>query len=279
MPPKTLIAPRSPFSLQHCREILPYRDLLYFLSLRDVKVRYKQTLLGILWAVLQPFIVMVVFSLFFGRLGGMNKTLPGGLPPKYYPIFTYAALLPWQLFAKGLQDTASSLVGNASLVTKVYFPRLILPLSSILSGLVDFFFSFLVFLGLLLYFHIPITWHFLLLPIFVFLAGLTAFSVGTFFSALNVKYRDIQYAMPFLVQLWLFVSPVVYGTSILPEKFRFLYALNPLVGVIEGFRFCIFPKLSFAPSIVIPSLATILGSLLLSVGYFFRVEGEMADLI
>lgn len=270
--PLTLIRPKSGFVPMDLRELWAYRELLWFLSLRDVKVRYKQTILGIAWAVLQPFVLMVVMNILFKRIGGLpTDGLPG-------PIFYYSGLLVWNIFQKGLQDSSQSLVANTNLVTKVYFPRIIIPLSSILSALVDFLFQFLVFALLMIYYRIHVTPQILLFPIFVLLAALSAFSVGAFFSALNVKYRDVMYTIPFLTQVWMYAT-VVMPSSALPQTWRLLYSLNPLVGIVEGARFSLTGRGSFSLETMLPSFLTIAFFFLLSIWYFFRVEGEIADLI
>ena len=211
-------------------ELWEYRELLYFFVWRDIKIRYKQTAIGAAWAVLQPFLTMLVFTLIFGKLAHIPSD---GLP---YAIFYYSALLPWMYFAAALQNATNTIVENQRLITKVYFPRLALPLSSVLSGLVDFGVSFLMFIAMMVYYRIRPTAAILWLPVFLLLAILTALGVGLWLSALNAIYRDVRYVLPFLVQFWLFASPVVYPSSLVPAKWRWLYGLNPMAGVIEGFR-------------------------------------------
>ena len=211
-------------------ELWNYRELLYFFIWRDIKVRYKQTAIGAAWAVLQPLLTMLVFSLFFGRLAHIPSD---GLP---YPIFYYCALLPWMYYAAALQNATNTIVDNQRLITKVYFPRLILPLSSVLSGMVDFGISFLMLIVMMIYYGIRPTAAVLWIPAFLLLAVLTALGVGLWLSALNALYRDVKYVLPFLVQFWMFASPVAYPSSLVPEKWRWLYGLNPMAGVIEGFR-------------------------------------------
>lgn len=216
------------------REIWEYRELLYFLTWRDIKVRYKQTLLGAAWAVIQPFMTMVVFSIFFGRLAGVPSD---GIP---YPIFSFAALVPWTFFANGLAQSSNSLIGSAHLITKVYFPRLVIPISGVLSGLPDFLIAFGVLLGMMVFYGLyPTAGSILWLPALVLLALVTALGVGLWFSALNVRYRDVRYVVPFVVQLWLFATPVAYASSLLAEPWRSLYGLNPMTGVVEGFRWAL----------------------------------------
>ncbi len=250
-----------------------YRELLYFLVWRDVKVRYKQTVLGVLWAVLQPFMTMVVFSIFFGRLGQMPSD---GLP---YPIFTYTALLPWQLFAGSLAASGNSLVVNQELVTKVYFPRLVIPLSAVFVGLVDFSVSFVILLGLMMYYAITPTVAVVCVPLFVLLALAAALAVGVWLAALNVQYRDVQYTIPFLTQFWLFLTPIAYPSSLVPEQWRMLYSVNPMVGVVDGFRWALLgqttpPDTSIGVSLLVTSIL-LLGGLV----YFRRMERSFADMV
>ncbi len=254
-----------------------YRELLYFLVWRDVKVRYKQTALGVAWVILQPLISMVVFSLLFGQL----LKVPSGEVP--YPIFAYAALLPWNYFAASLTRSSTSLVGSAHLITKVYFPRLVIPISGVLSGLVDFAVAFLVLVGLMIYYGIVPTWAVVWLPAFLLLALATALGVGMWLSALNVRYRDVNYLVPFLVQVWMYVTPVVYGTTLIPERFRFLLALNPMTGVVEGFRWALLGRRLAEARAPGPLLAVSVGIslvILVSGAIFFRsTERTFADII
>ncbi len=255
------------------RDLWEYRELLYFLVWRDIKVRYKQTSLGAAWAVLQPFMTMVVFSVFFGHLA---KIPSDGLP---YPIFAYSALLPWQLFAYALNESGNSLVTNQQLITKVYFPRLIIPVSSILAGLMDFAIAFMVLLGMMLYYRIAPTVAVLALPLFIGLAVLTALSVGLWLSALNVKYRDVRYTIPFLTQFWLFATPIAYPSSLVPEPWRVLLGLNPMAGVVEGFRWALLGKTGDLGPLM---LVSVLAVVLLLVGgliFFRRMERTFADII
>lgn len=271
--PVTIIRPSRGWLSLKLRDLWEYRELLYFLAWRDVKVRYKQAALGVAWAVLQPLLTMVIFSVIFGQLA---KLPSDGVP---YPVFSFAALLPWQLFAGALQRAGTSLVGNSNLLTKVYFPRLVIPISAVLAGLVDFAISFLVLFGLMLYYGIAPTWAVLALPLFVLLALLTALAVGLWLSALNVQYRDVQHLIPFLVQAWLYASPVAYSLALIPDgKWRAVYALNPLVGVIQGFRWAL---LGGSPPDVLAAVSIAMVALLLVTGlfYFRRMEKTFADVV
>jgi lipopolysaccharide transport system permease protein len=252
-------------------ELWDFRELIYFFVWRDVKIRYKQTAIGAAWAVLQPFLMMLIFSLFFGRLGNLGSD---GLP---YPIFYYSALLPWMYFAAALQNSTNTIVENQRLITKVYFPRLALPLSSVLSGLVDFGVSFLMFVVLMFYYRIQPTEALLWFPAFLLLAILLALGVGLWLSAMNAIYRDVRYVLPFLVQFWLFASPVVYPSSRVPERWRWLYGLNPMAGVIEGFRWSLTGRGSPPVHLLFISFATVVVILFSGVGYFQKMETTMAD--
>jgi lipopolysaccharide transport system permease protein len=255
------------------RELWSYRELLTFLVWRDVKVRYKQTVLGAAWAILQPFLTMVVFSVFFGWLGNMPSD---GLP---YPLFSFAALLPWQLFAYALSESGNSLINNQRLITKVYFPRLLAPLAAVLAGLVDFAVAFVVLLGMMLFYGIVPGVRILILPLLLLLALGAALAAGLWLSALNVMYRDIRYVIPFLTQLWLFLTPIAYPSSLLPAWMRPFYALNPMVGVVEGFRWAL---LGADASIGLLTLVSALAVLVLGIGglyYFRRMEASFMDVI
>lgn len=254
-------------------EVWDYRELLYFLTWKDIKVRYKQTVLGAVWAIIQPLFMMVVFSLFFGRLAGVPSD---GVP---YPVFTFCALLPWQLFAHSLTESSNSLVGNRNLITKVYFPRLVVPISAVLGGTVDFAISFVILLVLMFFYGIVPTWQIVAVPGLVLLAVITALAVGLWLAALNVKYRDVRYTITFLVQFWLFATPVAYPSSIVPAKWRVLYGLNPMVGVVDGFRWALLGK---PESPGLPLLVSLIVVFLLLVGglyYFRRLEQEFADIV
>jgi lipopolysaccharide transport system permease protein len=255
------------------KELWEARELIYFFVWRDIKVRYKQTAIGAAWAVIQPFMTMVVFSLFFGKLAKMDSH---GLP---YPIFYYSALLPWMYFAGALQSATAVVVEQQHVITKVYFPRLVLPLSSVVAGLLDFSISFVVFLGMMAYFRIMPGLSILLFPFFLLLAVLTALGVGLWLSALNAIYRDVRYVIPFLVQFWLFASPVAYPSTLVPARWRWLYGLNPMAGVIEGFRWALTGH-GQPPNIM---LAVSTGMVLLLVvgglAFFHRMEGTIADVV
>ena len=249
-----------------------YRELLYFLTWRDVKLRYKQTLLGAAWAIIQPLFAMLLFTMFFGRLARMpSDNIP-------YPLFAYAGLLPWTFFANAVTSSANSLIGSTNLVTKVYFPRMIIPAAPVLAGLIDLGIGFVLLVPLFIYYRVSIGWHFLFLPVLILLVTLIAFGVGMWMAAINVKYRDVRYALPFLVQLWLFASPVIYPLSLMPPKWRWLLMLNPLTGIVEGMRASLFGRpfnwpaigVSFAVSFLIAGFAAI---------FFRRVEDSFADII
>ena len=254
-------------------ELWEYRELLYFLVWRDIKVRYKQTALGAIWAVLQPVMTMLVFSIFFGRLA---KVPSDGVP---YPVFVYAALLPWQLFAYALTESANSLVGSQNLIKKVYFPRLVVPISSVLAGLIDFAISFVVLLGLMAYYGIRPTAAIAVLPLFVIFAVVTALSVGLWLSALNVEFRDVRYTIPFLTQFWMFATPVAYPASLVPAKWRVWLGLNPMAGVVEGFRWALLGKTGAPGPLLWVSVAAVVLLLLGGLMYFRRMESTFADVV
>lgn len=270
--PVVTIQPTRSFSLQKIGEIWTYRELLYFLTWRDVKVRYKQTALGATWAILQPLFMMVIFTIFFGRLAGVATN---GIP---YPVFALAALVPWTFFANSVTASANSLVGSANLITKVYFPRLIVPTAAMLAALIDFFLSFVLLAVLMLFYRVVPTTQILLLPVLILLTGAFALAVGIWMSALNVKYRDVRFALPFLIQLWLFVSSVIVPSSAVPQKWRWLLWFNPMSGIIEGYRAALFGVPFDWTSLGIASILTIL-ALLYATFSFSRVERSFADII
>jgi homopolymeric O-antigen transport system permease protein len=255
------------------REFWDYRELLYFLVWRDVKVRYKQTMLGVSWAVIQPVVTMIIFSLFFGRLA---KIPSDGLP---YPLFNLAGLVPWNLFANGLSSISNSLVDSSNLIKKVYFPRLAVPVGALLSGVVDFALAFVVLLALMVYYGVRPTGNVIFLPLLILLALVTCLGTGLWLSALNVQYRDVRYVVPFMIQLWLFASPIVYPSSMLSEPWRTVYGINPMVGVIEGARWALLgTNTAPGPIIVVSSVAALL--LLISGAFYFRrMEKTFADVL
>lgn len=255
------------------REIWQYRELLYFLSWRDIKVRYKQTLLGVLWAIIQPFFTMVVFSIFFGKLAKMPSD---GIP---YPIFAFAALVPWTLFTNALTQSSNSLVQSANLLKKVYFPRLIIPISSVLAGTVDFVLAFVVLLAMMLFYGIVPTANIIWLPFFLLLTCGTALGVGLWLSALNVKFRDVRYTVPFLTQFWLFATPIAYPSSLLSEPWRTLYGLNPMAGVVEGFRWALLGTETVPSLIVVVSSGAACLFVVTGLYYFRRMERTFADIV
>lgn len=254
-------------------ELWEYRELLYFLTWRDVKVRYKQTLLGAAWAIIQPLMTMAVFSLFFGRLARVPSD---GVP---YPLFAFAALVPWTFFSYSLTQSTNSLVQSSNLIKKVYFPRLTIPLSSVLSGTVDFALAFGVLLLMMLFYGIVPSWNVVWLPLLFLLAFSTALGVGLWLSALNVQYRDVRYLVPFLTQFWLFATPIAYSSSLLPERWRAVYAINPMVGVVEGFRWALLhTDTAPGPMLAVSTLVS-LGLLISGVWYFRRMETTFADVV
>jgi len=271
--PTFFIRPQSGWSPAGLKELWEYRELLYFLTWRDIKVRYKQTALGAAWAIIQPFFMMVVFSLFFGYLA---KVPSDGIP---YPIFAYCALLPWQLFAHALTESSNSLVANERLITKVYFPRLVVPLSAVLGGLLDFAIAFVILLLMMAYYGVRPTWAIVTLPAFLLLAMVTALGVGLWLSALNVKYRDVRYTISFLIQFWLFATPVAYSSSIVPARWRALYGLNPMAGVVEGFRWALLGKSEGPGALLVVSVAVVILILIGGLYYFRRMEAEFADVV
>jgi len=269
----TVIVPPKGWAPLQLGELWKFRELLFFLTWRDIKVRYKQTALGATWAVLQPVLTMIVFSIIFG---GLAKLPSEGIP---YPIFTFTALLPWQLFAFALTQSSNSLVGSQNLISKVYFPRLVVPFSSVLAGLVDFAIAFFVLVGLMAFYGIGLTPAVLLLPLFLLLALASAMAVGLWLSAFNVKYRDIRYVVPFLTQFWMYATPIAYSSSLIPEKWRWLYSLNPMTGVVEGFRWAILGKSSLDLFSLGISACAVVALLVGGLYYFKRMETSFADII
>ena len=268
----TIEPPKSWVSLQ-LRDLWQFRELLYFLTWRDVKVRYKQTLLGAAWAILQPLLTMLIFTLLFGRLAGIKS---GGIP---YPLFAYGGLLIWIFFANSITNSGNSLVGSAHLITKIYFPRMIIPAAAVGAGLVDLVLAFVVQIAMMVYYHVRVTWAIGMIPVLVLLVTLLALGVGMWLSAMNVKYRDIRYAIPFLVQLWMFASPVIYPLSMLPAKWQWLLTLNPLTGIIQNFRIALFGNQAFEwKSLGVSALITVV-VLIYSALTFRRMERHFADIV
>jgi len=269
----TYIQPRRRLRFLDFQTLWEYRELLYFFCWRDIKVRYKQTALGATWALLQPFLTMLIFSVIFGRFA---KVPSEGVP---YPIFAYCGLLPWQLFAFALSETSNSLVGHAHLITKVYFPRLLVPVGGLLAGLVDFAIAFILLAVMMFYYHLPVHATVLAIPLLLLFAIVTSLGVGLWLSALSVKYRDVRYVLPFITQFWLYATPVAYPSSLIPHKWRFLLGINPMTGVVEGFRWALLGT----EQVDFPMMAlSILSVLILLAGglvYFDRMESTFADLV
>jgi lipopolysaccharide transport system permease protein len=271
--PERVIEPSRGWVSLQLRELWEYRELLYFLTWRDIKVRYKQTIFGASWAIIQPFMTMVVFSLFFGRLANVPSD---GIP---YPIFSYAALVPWQFFASGLGQAANSLVSSSHMIRKIYFPRLAMPVATILSNLVDFGLAFSVVLVLMLFYGILPTARVIWLPLFLFLALITALGAGLWSSAMNVQFRDIRYAVPFIIQFWMFATPIAYPSSLLEEPWRTIYGLNPMAGVVEGFRWALLDTGTAPGWMVFFSFLAAVGLLVSGAYYFRRQEKTFADVV
>jgi lipopolysaccharide transport system permease protein len=250
-----------------------YRELLYFLVWRDIKVRYKQTLLGAAWAIVQPLFTMVIFSVFFGRLGGLASRIPDGVP---YPLFVFAALVPWVFFATGLSQSSESLVGSSHVIKKVYFPRLIVPTAAVLTGLVDFAIALVLLFVMMLWFHRSPTGAVILLPLFILLALMTALGAGLWLSAINVQFRDVRHTMGFLIQVWLFATPIAYPAALLPEPWRTVYGINPMVGVVEGFRWGLLGTPAPGPVVWVSAVVSIV-MLVTGAYYFRRMERTFAD--
>jgi lipopolysaccharide transport system permease protein len=271
--PPLILRPSRGWASLNLKDLWVYRELFYFLTWRDLKVRYKQTVLGAFWAIIQPFMQMVVFSILFGNIAQLDSE---GLP---YPIFTYAGLLPWGLFSKAIGDAGRSIVINRSMITKVYFPRLVVPMASVLSGVVDFMIAFVVLLGMMVYFNIRPTSAVWTLPLFILLALVTALGAGLWLSALNVIFRDVGYVIPYLTQFWFFVTPIIYSSTEVTGNWQIIYALNPMVGVVNGFRWALLgtetgPSLTLAVSAAISVLVLISGMF-----YFRRMERTFADMV
>jgi lipopolysaccharide transport system permease protein len=273
MQPYLTIMPRKGFQVIDFKELREYRDLIYFLVARDIKVRYKQTVLGGLWAIIQPFFMMIVFTLFFGNLA---KVPSDGIP---YPIFNYSAMVAWTYFAGAITNSGNSLIQESALISKVYFPRIITPLAPVLAGLLDFGIAFIVLIGMMFYYGVFPNATAVFLPVLVLLMMLTASGVGMFLAALNAKYRDTRYTITFLVQFWMFASPIVYPASILPARYHLVYAVNPMAGIIEGFRSALLGTTAFPVDMLIISGAMSMVLFTFGVLYFKRTERYFADVI
>lgn len=269
----TIVEPRKAFWDLELGSLWEYRELLFFLVWRDIKVKYKQTALGVAWAVLQPILATLVFSIFFGRLARMPSD---GIP---YPVFVYVAMVPWQYFANALTESSNSLVASQNLIKKVYFPRLVIPLGSVIAGLVDFCFAFIVLIGMMFYYGITPSRTIFLFPVFLLLAVCTALAVGLWMSALNVQYRDVKYTIPFLTQFWMFATPVVYPASLVPAKWRAWYGLNPMAGVIDGFRYALLGRAAKPGPMIYVSAAAVAVLLLGGLLYFRKMESTFADVV
>lgn len=273
--PVTWIGPRTGWAAVDLGELWNYRELLVLLVWKDIAVRYKQTALGVAWAILQPLFTMVVFTVFFGWLAGLNQKLEEGM---HYSLSTYCALLAWQLFAHALNSSSRSIVVNRAIITKVYFPRLLLPLSPLLSGLVDFVVASTVLLGMMAWFHVWPSANIIFLPAFVLLALLTSAAVGVWLAAINAIYRDVEYTLPFIVQAWMFLTPIAYPATLVPEQWRWLYGLNPMVGVVEGFRWSLLGASAPGPMLgvsVVTTCVLLAGGLL----YFRQMEKTFLDVV
>jgi len=270
--PFVVIEPRRGSLAINLHDLWQYRDLLYILAARDIKVRYKQTVLGVLWAIIQPLSMMIIFTLFFGRLAGIPSD---GIP---YPLFAYAGLLSWAFFSNALNSSGNSLVGNSSLITKVYFPRMIIPIAAVGSGLIDFVIAFGLLVLLMLYYGIGFSPNILMVPILTLLTALLATGIGMWMSALNVKYRDVRYALPFFIQLWMFATPIIYPSSLIPDEWRWLFRINPLTGIVEGYRSAIFGKPFDLTGLGISIFITLV--VLIYSAYTFRqMERGFADIV
>jgi len=271
--PALRIQPTHGWTSLKLKELWDYQELLTIFTWRDLRVRYRQTVVGVLWAIFQPFLTMVIFSLFFGRLAGMPSD---GIP---YPIFSYAALVPWTFFANSMNQSSVSLVSNAEMIKKIYFPRLTMPIAAILAGLVDFVLAFVILLGMMFFYGFVPTLNVLWLPFFVLLAIMTSLGVGLWLGAMNVKFRDVRYMVPFITQAWLFATPVAYPSSLLEEPWRTLYGLNPMVSVVEGFRWALLGTDTAPGLMVVVSFVVAFVLLISGLFYFRRMEKSFADVI
>ncbi len=272
-PNEIVVEPAHGWFQLRLKELWDFRELLFFFTWRDITVRYKQTVLGASWAIIQPVMTMLIFSIIFGRLA---KLPSDGIP---YPIFSYTALLPWQLFSSGVGNASASLVGNQNMITKTYFPRLILLISTVLSGLVDFALSFLVLLVMMVFYKISFSWRILALPVFILLALITALAVGMWLAVFNVRFRDVKYITSFLMQFWQYATPIAYSISLIPKQWRTLYGLNPMTGVIGGFRWAMLGQSFDLGPIVIMSVIVVIILFLGGLVYFQGMEKTFADLV
>lgn len=271
--PRTRRQPQKGWAWPKFRELWEYRELLFFFAWRDIKVRYRQTVMGALWAIIQPFFTMVIFSLFFGRLANIPSD---GMP---YPVFSFTALVPWTFFANALAQASNSLVVNANMVKKIYFPRLALPIATVLAGVIDFALAFVVLLGIMFFYGLVPTVNIVWLPFFVLLALVTSIGVSLWLAAMNVQFRDVRYTIPFLTQAWLFVTPIAYPSSLLPEPWRTVYGLNPMAGVVEGFRWALLGTNTAPGKIIIVSALVAVTLFISGAFYFRRMEQRFADVL
>jgi lipopolysaccharide transport system permease protein len=271
--PLVTIQPSKTWRAVNLRELWDHRELLFFLVWRDLKVRYKQTALGVAWAIIQPLFTMLIFTLFFGKLAGIGSD---GVP---YPIFAYVALLPWTFFANAITNGSNSLVGDSRLITKVYFPRMIIPVASVGAGLLDFAIASVFLVGLMVYYHIGITWNLAALPLLILLLTMLSMGVGILMAGLNIKYRDVRYTLPLLIQLWMFASPVIYPLSIVPERWKWVVAINPMAGIIEGFRSALLGRNNFDWTAISVSAIISVVVLVCSTLMFRRMEKGFADIV
>lgn len=270
MPDELIIEPGAT-KKNYWKDLWRYRELFYILSWRDIKVRYKQTVIGAAWSIIRPLLTTIIFTVIFSRIANLNN--PGNAP---YTLLVFAGMLPWQFFSNALSECSNSLIGNSNLITKVYFPRMIIPASSVITSLVDFAITFLIMIGMFIWYAYIPSWHMFFLPVFILLAFACAFGTGIYLTAVNVKYRDFRYIIPFVIQFGLYISPVGFSSSVISEKYRLLYSLNPMVGVIDGFRWCLLGDPLYLPSFLI-SVAVTLFFLWLGIYYFRRMEKTFAD--
>jgi lipopolysaccharide transport system permease protein len=275
-PPVLVLQPKKGWQPIELRELWRYRELLWFLALRDIQVRYKQTALGVAWAVLQPLFTMLIFTLVFGRFAGLDQRITGGVP---YSVYTLCGLLPWQVFAYALTQSSNSVVNSRALITKVYFPRLLVPVAPLVCALIDFGFALLLLVPMMLWHGLTPGWPVLLLPLFLLLTLLTSLAVGLWLSSLNALYRDIQYTLPFLTQLWMFLTPIAYPASIIPERWQWVFGLNPLAGVVEGFRWALLPGQPPPGPMLAVSAVSVLVLLVSGLYFFRRMEKHFADVV